>query len=154
MMKEWLTKKVLGNVLLDTCSNIVTSFTPKLWFTNDVVSMYKVKHLLSNFISACNGGMFGKDCTEKCGSCLHLKQCQHVNGTCVDGCSPGFYGSTCTEGRFNVHFNNFIFQVFPIGNIYVLWHKKKQDLRHNEDLCRIRIWKFKQFWCLINAMYI
>ena len=117
-------KKVLENVLLDNCSNIVTSFTPKLWFTNDVVSMYKVKHLLSNFISACNGGMFGKDCTEKCGSCLHLKQCQHVNGTCVDGCSPGFYGSTCTEGRFNVYFNNFIFQVFPIGNIYVLWHKK------------------------------
>lgn len=43
--------------------------------------------------------MYGTNCTEKCGSCLNVEQCHHINGTCMNGCDRGFYGSYCIEGN-------------------------------------------------------
>ena len=51
------------------------------------------------FVLECNYGMFGTNCSEKCGNCLNLDQCHHINGSCLDDCAPGFQGVTCTEGN-------------------------------------------------------
>lgn len=50
-------------------------------------------------VSACDEKMYGVNCTEKCGSCLKLEQCNHINGTCMKSCDIGFHGSDCIEGN-------------------------------------------------------
>lgn len=46
-------------------------------------------------ISACNKGLFGVDCNEKCGQCREVYQCHHKNGTCLAGCAAGYLGNMC-----------------------------------------------------------
>ena len=47
--------------------------------------------------TACDNKTYGDNCSEQCGSCAHITQCHHINGTCLAGCVDGFIGSTCTE---------------------------------------------------------
>ena len=52
------------------------------------------------FFAECDGGMYGQDCGNTCGSCINNTQCHHINGTClhVQGCGPGYKGDKCIEG--------------------------------------------------------
>lgn len=59
-------------------------------------------------VSACDEKMYGVNCTEKCGSCLKLEQCNHINGTCMKGCDMGFHGSDCIEGNWFYSHQNMI----------------------------------------------
>nr|XP_022300663.1 multiple epidermal growth factor-like domains protein 10 [Crassostrea virginica] len=45
----------------------------------------------------CNGGVYGQDCGNTCGSCINDTLCHHVNGSCLLGCGPGYKGDKCTE---------------------------------------------------------
>lgn len=55
--------------------------------------------------------MYGENCGEECGNCLHSVQCNHINGTCMDGCDSGFQGSKCTEGNYWNISKSFGFQI-------------------------------------------
>lgn len=59
----------------------------------------KFYHKFYLCFSACDGNMYGANCTKKCGTCLRSKQCDHINGTCINGCDRGFHGSECIEGN-------------------------------------------------------
>ncbi|WAQ98598.1 MEGF6-like protein [Mya arenaria] len=64
------------------------------------------------FESECNNGMYGYNCTGKCGHCKDVfPQCDRINGTCLQGCETGyatpprclqtcnnsFYGENCAQ---------------------------------------------------------
>lgn len=86
--------------------------------------------------------MFGTNCSEKCGNCLNLDQCHHINGSCLDVCAPGFQGVTCTEGnsdsfidfievkteQFEIELNPLENIPFFVGNfVYIILLKLKTD---------------------------
>lgn len=49
--------------------------------------------------TACNGGMYGTNCSVTCGNCFESQQCHHINGTCMDGCDDRYQGLKCIEGK-------------------------------------------------------
>lgn len=51
--------------------------------------------------TACNGGMYGTNCSVTCGNCFESQQCHHINGTCMDGCDDRYQGLKCIEGKDN-----------------------------------------------------
>ena len=55
--------------------------------------------IMYNSLSECDGGKYGQDCGNTCGSCINETQCHHINGTCLKGCDPGYKGDKCTEGN-------------------------------------------------------
>lgn len=51
------------------------------------------------FLSDCEGGMYGDNCSVPCGNCFRSEQCHHINGTCLNGCDSGYQGLPCTKGE-------------------------------------------------------
>lgn len=51
------------------------------------------------FIIECNDRKYGDGCQRKCGFCLNMTQCDHVNGTCSQGCEAGYQGQMCEQGQ-------------------------------------------------------
>lgn len=49
--------------------------------------------------AACDGGLYGENCSIHCGMCLNSSQCQPINGSCMEGCDSGFLGENCTQGE-------------------------------------------------------
>lgn len=50
----------------------------------------------------CLDGFFGSECLKKCGFCMNVSYCHHINGSCLNGCSNGYKGVYCNEGKLNV----------------------------------------------------
>ena len=50
-------------------------------------------------IPACETGMHGFGCLQKCGQCQTGTTCDVETGVCPFGCAPGYLGSQCREGR-------------------------------------------------------
>lgn len=50
------------------------------------------------YIIECNDRKYGDGCQRKCGLCLNMTQCDHVNGTCSQGCEAGYQGQMCEQG--------------------------------------------------------
>lgn len=48
----------------------------------------------------CNGGTFGKDCSNQCGFCLNKEQCNYKDGSCLHGCDSGYHGLQCRHGGY------------------------------------------------------
>lgn len=50
----------------------------------------------------CLNGYFGSECLNKCGHCLNVDNCNHINGSCLKGCSKGYKGDYCKECKLNL----------------------------------------------------
>ncbi|XP_071083834.1 protein draper-like [Haliotis cracherodii] len=61
-------------------------------------------HQPSSDIAACADGVYGIDCTSKCGNCLNGDACNKSTGTCPRGCGAGWMNNTChkvcDDGRY------------------------------------------------------
>lgn len=57
------------------------------------------KDWLLPYLTVCDVGMYGDNCSRPCGHCLESVKCHHINGTCINGCDSGYQGSHCTEGE-------------------------------------------------------
>ena len=51
-----------------------------------------------NYITACDDGMYGANCSQNCGDCLGNEACHHINGSCLTGCDKGYHAQKCDEG--------------------------------------------------------
>lgn len=47
------------------------------------------------FILGCPTGFYGVDCSETCGNCRDIGQCDRNNGSCLTGCDAGYKGDLC-----------------------------------------------------------
>lgn len=63
-----------------------------------------VRNIVFNFdivsFQECLDGYFGSECLNKCGHCLNVGNCNHINGSCLKGCSKGYKGDYCDECKF------------------------------------------------------
>ncbi|XP_032672067.1 uncharacterized protein LOC116844537 [Odontomachus brunneus] len=79
---------------IQTMNTSITSFPYTLRLTPGTSYIVKVLHankilfyeIIRKLGAECRNGIYGLDCTRKCGSCLHDKQCDHVSGACPTGC--------------------------------------------------------------------
>lgn len=68
---------------------------------------FKIWHIVHRcarfyYIIECNDRKYGDGCQRKCGLCLNMTQCDHVNGTCSQGCEAGYQGQMCEQGQWHV----------------------------------------------------
>lgn len=57
--------------------------------------MGKVFWFFFGFILGCPTGFYGVDCSETCGNCRDIGQCDRNNGSCLTGCDAGYKGDLC-----------------------------------------------------------
>lgn len=51
------------------------------------------------YSKVCEAGMYGNDCSQKCGACINSTACNHISGSCDLGCAPGWQNTPlCDEG--------------------------------------------------------
>lgn len=51
------------------------------------------------YSKVCEAGMYGNDCSQKCGDCISSTACNHISGSCDLGCAPGWQNTPlCDEG--------------------------------------------------------
>lgn len=55
------------------------------------------------FYTACNTGLYGTDCKERCGNCLDVYKCSYTNGACLTGCVAGYQGNLCKTRELIFH---------------------------------------------------
>lgn len=55
------------------------------------------------FSTACNTGLYGTDCKERCGNCLDVYKCSYTNGACLTGCVAGYQGNLCKTRELIFH---------------------------------------------------
>lgn len=69
--------------------------------------------MITNIISACENGTFGKDCVHKCeGHCLNDEPCNKTDGEC-SRCSSGWAGEFCNISKMSVfYFEHKVFKFF------------------------------------------
>lgn len=63
----------------------------------------------SFLLSACDPGLFGADCGERC-QCVHGASCDHVTGECQ--CLAGWRGKLCDKGTIAAPGGQIAFQLF------------------------------------------
>lgn len=66
---------------------------------NEMNLMVRNTVFIFNIVSFqdCLDGYFGSECLNKCGHCLNVGNCNHINGSCLKGCSKGYKGDYCKE---------------------------------------------------------
>ena len=43
----------------------------------------------------CTDGLYGPNCTQKCGHCRNESVCNNITGDCLQGCDEHLGGSKC-----------------------------------------------------------
>lgn len=68
------------------------------------------------YSKVCEAGMYGNDCSQKCGACISSTACNHISGSCDLGCAPGWQNTPlCDEGTIallNMFYDFIIHTVF------------------------------------------
>lgn len=78
--------------------NLIYDMRKFLWYA-------VVKHVINLFLIACDEGLYGLNCSEKCGHCRDIKQCSHLDGMCTTGCDAGFQGTLCETRRYFIRYD-------------------------------------------------
>lgn len=74
------------------------------------------------YITECDNGFYGTNCTMECGYCKNKTSCNKVSGNCMEGCAFGYQGATCLQGKYHnisptisikfLYFNEWMHTVF------------------------------------------
>ena len=70
-----------------------------MWCDIDTAAKFVNETCYCLIFTECEGGMFGQDCTERCGKCVGKEPCHHIYGICMNGCDPGYETINCTKGN-------------------------------------------------------
>ena len=50
------------------------------------------------YITECQHGKYGQNCSSVCGNCFNNASCDLVDGTCTD-CAPGYLTDYCNQSK-------------------------------------------------------